>query len=328
MNDKMIRSQSEAAYKQWAEQWRDHAKQNSKFFMKSLADFENTGVGRAVLCVANGYSFEENLATIQKYKNRIDILACDKTLGHLLDNGIKPKFVMMCDANVDYDKYMAPWKDQLQDTILLANVCGNPKWADNGNWKDKYFFINKDILESEKEFSAISGCTNMIPAGTNVSNAMVVILTQSDNSGRRNFFNYDKILCIGYDYSWRHDGKYYAFDNEGGGKHQYMRHVYLNTTDGDFAYTSGNLSFSAQWFETYVKAFNLPVVICTGKSILHKLKNAPLEEQIQYEYKPKDSKVMRDAYKALREINKQKQKLEQTISNTQGEHWQAFLCSV
>lgn len=328
MNDKMIRSQSEAAYKQWAEQWRDHAKQNSKFFMKSLEDFENTGVGRAVLCVANGYSFEENIELIKKHKDRIDILACDKTMGHLLDSGIKPKFVMMCDANVDYDKYMAKWKDQLQDTILLANVCGNPKWADNGNWKDKYFFINKDILESEKEFSAISGCQNFIPAGTNVSNAMVVILTQSDNTGRRNFFNYDKILCIGYDYSWRWDGKYYSFDQDGGKKHQYMRHIYLNTTDGDFAYTSGNLQFSAQWFETYVKAFNLPVVICTGKSILHKLKTAKLEEQIQYEYKPKDSKVVRDAYKALREINKQKQKLEQTISNTQGEHWQAFLCSV
>lgn len=328
MNEQMIRSQSEAAYKQWAPQWRDHAKQNSKYFMKSLEDFEMTGTGRAVLCVANGFSFEENIETIKKHKNNIDILACDKTLGHLLDNGIKPKFVMMCDANVDYDKYMKPWADQLQDTILLANVCGNPAWADNGNWKDKYFFINKDILESEKEFSKISGCENFIPAGTNVSNAMVVMLTQSDNSGRRNFFGYDKILCIGYDYSWRFGGKYYAFDEAGGLKTQYMKHVYVSTTDGSFAYTSGNLQFSAQWFETYVKAFNLPVIICSGASICHKLKIANLEDHISYEYRPKDSKVLRSALKEYREMAKKLKQTEQLISNTQSDHWNAFLCSV
>lgn len=181
MNDKMIRAQSEAAYKQWAPQWRKHTKENSIFEMKSIHELENHGVGRAVLCVANGYSFEENIETIKKYQHNVDIFACDKTMGHLLDNGITPKFVMMCDANVDYEKYMAPYKDKLQDIILIANICGNPEWTKNGNWKDKYFFINKDILGSEKEFSEMSGCTNFIPAGTNVSNAMVVMLTQSDN---------------------------------------------------------------------------------------------------------------------------------------------------
>lgn len=124
MNDKMIRAQSEAAYKQWAPQWRKHTKENSIFEMKSIHELENHGVGRAVLCVANGYSFEENIETIKKYQHNVDIFACDKTMGHLLDNGITPKFVMMCDANVDYEKYMAPYKDKLQDIILIANICG------------------------------------------------------------------------------------------------------------------------------------------------------------------------------------------------------------
>jgi hypothetical protein len=328
MNEQMIREQSKAAYAQWAPQWRDHAAQNAVFFMKSLEDLQNTGVGKAVLCVANGYSFEENIETIKKHQHNVDIMACDKTLGHLIDNGIKPKYLIMCDANVDYERYMAKWKDQLQDTILLANVCGNPLWAKNGNWKDKYFFINKDILQSELEFSQISGCKNFIPAGTNVSNAMVVMLTQSDNGGRQNFFGYDKILLIGYDYSWRHGGKYYSFNKDGDNKASYMRHIYTNTTDGDFAYTSGNLHFSAQWFLTYVKAFNLPVVQCSGKSILHGLKVSNLDEQMTYRFKPEDSTKVKSALVERTRLLKELKKQESIIQTISQAHWQSFLCSV
>ncbi len=328
MNEAAIRSQSKAALKQWGEQWRKQAKDHSVYNMKSLEDFEFSGVGRAVLCVANGYSFEENIEVIKEHKDKIDIFACDKTMGHLLDNGIIPKFVMMCDANVDHVKYLDKWKDQLQDTILIANACGNPEWARLGNWKDKYFFLNKDILQSEKIFAEISGCPNFIPAGTNVSNAMVIMLTQSDNSGRRNFFGYDKILCIGYDYSWRQGKSYYSFDETGGGKHNYMRHIYTTTTDGDFCYASGNLQFSAEWFETYVKSFNLPVIICTGKSILRKLKISSLPEQIKYEYKPKDAMKIKAASKQYKDLLKQLRNQEQTIKTIQGDHWNAFVCSV
>lgn len=328
MNNDQILAQSKAAYGQWAPQWREQAKIHSSFEMKSLSDFENSGIGKAVLCVANGYSFEENIQTIKDNQKNIDIFCCDKTLGSLLDNGITPKFCMVCDANVDFSKYMEKWKDQLQDTILIVNVCGNPEWAQKGNWKNIYFFINKDIINSEKEFSQISGCKNFIPAGTNVSNAMVVMLTQSDNHGRRNFFGYDKILLIGYDYSWRQDGKYYAFNDTGDGKTNYMRHIYCVTTDGSFAYASGNLAFSAQWFETYVKTFNLPVVQCTGKSILAKLKISKLEDQISYSHKPQDSKIIRESVSKLRALLKQKSELEKSISSIERDHWNAFLCSV
>jgi hypothetical protein len=327
MNEDMIRAQSEAAYKQWAPQWRAQAEAHKNYPMKSLLDLENIGVGKAVLCVANGYSFEENIETIKKYQHNVDIMACDKTMGHLLDHGITPKYVMVCDANVDFERYCEKWKDQLTGTILLANVCGNPKWAKE-NWKDVYFFINKDILESEKEFAQISGCQNFIPAGTNVSNAMVVMLTQSDNSGRKNFFGYDKILLIGYDYSWRFDGKYYAFNEDGDGKDNYMRHIYTTTSDASFAYTSGNLAFSAQWFEMYIRSFNLPVVQCSPKSILQQVKVCDLEEQMQYRFKTENSQVVKEAINKLNQINRLKKQLENTIQGIQRDHWQSFMCSV
>lgn len=106
-----------------------------------------------------------------------------------------------------------------------------------------------------------------------------------------------------------------------------MRHMYLQTADGDFAYTSGNLSFSAQWFETYVKTFNLPVIQCTKKSVLS-LKTGDLAEQMQYRFKPDDSEKMILAVNKLRFIEKSKIELQKIITGIEKDHFSSFLASV
>ncbi|HLB42005.1 MAG TPA: 6-hydroxymethylpterin diphosphokinase MptE-like protein [Gammaproteobacteria bacterium] len=328
MDKSMIEAQSKSAYGQWCDQWRSQAKIHSKFKMKSFSDLENSGIGRAVLCVANGYSFEENIETIKKHKDNVDILCCDKSLGHLLNNGIKPKYVVICDANVNYEKYLSPYLDQLSETIALVNVCANPQWTENIKWKDIYFFVNKDIIDSHLEFSEISGCKNFIPAGTNVSNAMIILLTQSDNEGRRNFFGYDKILLIGYDYSWKDGGKYYAFDQDGGKKSQYMRHCYIVDMNGDFAYTSGNLSFSAKWFMTYAQTFKLPIVQCSKNTILNGIRYGNLEDQMQYKYKPEDSARVLSLVSKLKEVLKNKKDMEKKLISIGRDHELSFMASV
>lgn len=319
-------AQSKNAYNQWCVQWRDQAKQNSKYVKKSLNDFLNVGVGKAILSVANGYSFEANIEAIKEHQDKVDILCCDKTLGHLLDNGITPTYCMVCDANVDYETYMEKWKDKLQNTIMFANVCANPKWVENGNWKDRYFFVNKDVINSEKEFSKLSGCTDFIPAGTNVSNAMVVLLTNSDERGRRNFFGYDKILLIGYDYCWLPDKNYYAFDNCT--KRHYMRHVYCRTIDGRLAYTSNNLLFSARWFEQYVQTFDLPVVQCAVESVLGLKYKGKLEDQMQYNFKPEDGATIRDLVKKKTELKREMNLIKEKLQTFGKDHYLAFVQSI
>lgn len=291
MSTSQIRKQSEAVIRQFGEKWEKHAKENAKYAKKSIECFRDCGVGRAVLCIANGYSFEHELETIKKYQDNVDILCCDKTLGPLLDHGITPTFCVVADANVSYEKYMEKWKDKLDKTILFMNVCANPKWAQNGNWKDMYFTVNKDVLGSEKKFGELSGCPNGIAAATNVSGAMVVLLTQSDENGRQNFFGYDKILLIGFDYSWSDKESYYAFDKYGGGKAHYMRHQLTVREDGEFCYSSGNLLFSAKWLAKYITTFNLPVIQCTKKTILSTSRKSTLEKQMQYMFDPEDAKV-------------------------------------
>lgn len=330
MTDEQIRKQSEEAIKQWGEQWERHCIAHSKdsCIKNNLLDFGATGIGKAVLLVANGHSLEENIDVLRQNQQMVDIICCDKSLGHLLDNGIKPKFCLVCDANVDYDRYLKPFEDKLNETILLINVCANPEWSQNGNWKSKYLFVNRDIIKSHEKFSKMTGCTNLIPAGTNVSNAMLIMATQCDNDGKKNFFGYDKLLLLGYDYSWRFGGKYYAFNETGDGKADYMKHIYCMNINGDFAYTSGNLINSASWLEKYMSTFRLPVVNCSKKTILQQTKFGDLKEQLQYNFKQEDSVKVKSICEDLNKIILMKKKLEQELKKIELEHAYAVMASV
>lgn len=328
MDTQSIIRQSKTAYQQWCVQWRAHAKEHAKYPMKSFDEFSGIGIGKAVVCVANGYSFEENIELLKKHQKNVDIMACDKTLGHLLNHGITPKYVLVCDANVSYEKYMKPWEDQLQNTILIQNVCGNPKWTHNGNWLDRFFFVNMDVMNYEKEFSELSGCKNLITAGTNVSNMMVVALTQSDNVKRQNLFGYDKIILLGFDYSWKFGGKYYAFDQDGGGKFAYMKHIYGLSASGKLIYTSNNLNASGQWLATYIDAFRLPIVQCSRDSLMTFGRIGDLESNLKYRYRTSDRDKVSQALKQKAHLETQIKKIHDSLKDISKAHYYAHLATV
>lgn len=318
---------SKQAYSQWKDIWRKHAKYHSKYPNRSFEDFRNSGIGRAALLVGNGYSFEENIETIKKYKDNVDIICCDKTLGHLLDNGITPYICVTCDAVVDYDKYLAPYKDKLKDIILFQNVCGNPKWTDE-KWKSVYLYVNKDVMNYEKEFAGLSGCTNFTTAGTNVSNMMVVLLVQADNHLKQNLFYYDKMILIGYDYSWKLDGKYYAFDQDAGGKHNFMRHIHGLSLQRNIIFTSNNLASSASWLETYVKATGIPLVQCSKDALTPFGTIRDLERNMQHRHKPSDRELVHEKVKRKLEIELELKKLNNDLYAIERDHWAANLASL
>lgn len=329
LSPEQIIQQSKNAYNQWKDNWRNHSKQHALLAPhKPLTDFTNIGVGRACLLVANGYSLEENIDVIREKQGNVDIFCCDKTLGSLIENGITPTYCMVCDSIVDYEKYLEPYKDKLQDTILFMNVCANPKWSHNGNWKDKYFFVNQDSIHTEREFAELSKCPNLIPAGTNVSNAMVVFMSQSGNEGRKNFFGYDKLLLIGFDYSWTRNGRYYAFNTEGDGKKNYMKHMYLTNADGQPCYTSTNLHFSATWLAQYVKTFQVPVVQCSKNTILSVQHFGDLAKQMDYNYKEEDASLVRSELAKRDKLFKEIQDIEKRVLTVGKDHYFKMLASL
>jgi len=245
MSEKEVLNQSKSAYNQWAEVWRSHAIENGKKYRadgNSQRDLLHQGVGKTLLCVATSPSIEKQVDVIKKYRDEVDILCVDKSYKFLMDNGIKPDYVILCDAKVNYEEWCKPYIDDTEDVILFMNVTGNTDWS--MNWKGKViYFVNKDNIQSEVEFSQLSGCQELIPAGSNVGNSVVLFSTQ--------VLGYDRYLLAGYDYCWSDDTNYYS----GGDtvKRYWMKHLNQFDRNGRVVYTSQNLFFSVRWLGDYNK---------------------------------------------------------------------------
>lgn len=273
-----VLKQSEQVFRQFGEElWVPASKINKELPQKDANSLVNYGMGKVLLLCAMGESLEDHIETIKKYRDRVDIAVCDKGFGPLLEHGVKADFVMLCDASVPF-KYIEPWIDQTDGVKLLSTPYGNTEWTKA--WKgDRYFFVNRDSIYSENIFKNIFGNEiRTIPAGSNVSNAMLVFWTGCDNEHHINWGGYSKYLLVGFDYSWRPDGNYYAWLDPKPKRH-YMHHRTILDPQGRVCFTSENLVFSARWLMTYCSAFNLPVANCSGRGILP-IKSGNLEREM------------------------------------------------
>lgn len=280
VSNRDVVEQSTQVWNQFGEsKWVPFAKENVKLERRNTEELRNAGIGKFLVCAAMGESLEESVPFIKKYRNRVDVLTCDKGFGKLLEQGIKADYVMICDCNILY-KWIEPYINETDGVKLLSTVYGNTEWTTK--WKGpRYFYINKDAIDTQKIFMPIFGRdTRVIPASTNVSNAMVVFFLGADENTRYNWSGYERFLLTGYDYSWRPFGKYYAFDDPKP-KRYYMTHRTLLDMNQDYVRTSENLFFSAKWMFSYLTTFKASVVNCSQRGILFIPSNGKMEEQLR-----------------------------------------------
>ena len=282
-----VKRQSETVLGQFREKWLSHSRENASHpNRKDCEELRLCGLGKVLVVCAMGESLEDAIPVIRKYRERCDVMACDKTFGPLLDAGITPDFVQICDANIPYS-WLEKWVEKTRGVKLIATAYANVDWT--RAWKGPiYFYLNRDAIDSQKEFSPIMGAkTRTIPAGSNVSNALVIFMLGVDETSQGNWAGYEQYLLTGYDYSWRpksadlgpgiRDGKYYAF-NDPRPKRWYMQHRTLLDMNRDIVHTSENLLFSAKWLFSYVTNYNLPVVNCSNRGLLDIPLRANLED--------------------------------------------------
>lgn len=325
-----VKAQSKAAYDQHKDMWQKHAKEHAKFKHKDFSYLRNTGIGRAMLLVATGYSLELNIEAIRENQKYCDIMCCDKSLGILLDHGITPQFVFIADAKVDFNKYCKKWSEdpRIKEITAIMNVCANPEWSHKVTWKDIIFTVNKDAMGYEREFMKLSGCQNVIIAGTNVSNAMLVFATQCEGDQRRNFLGYDKYILVGYDYCWTLEGNYYAYDKDGGGKINYMRHFYILDLFGNSVYTSHNLHNSAQWINAYINTYTIPIVNCSDYSLIGRGTRVDIAEQMKYNLDIEDSVKVQEIDRELVQASAKVEYLKNKLRELAQKHYYGYVATV
>lgn len=274
-----VKKQSQAVFGQFGEsKWIPYATENAAMKRRDPEELRNVGLGKVAVLAAMGASLEAQIPVLKKYRDKFDLFTCDKGFAALMKHGIKPDYVMICDANIPY-RWVKDYIHQSQDVKLIATCYANPEWT--RSWAGpKYFYVNRDAIETERKFLPIMGPkTRVIPASSNVSNAMLVFLTGCDETNQVNWSGYDRFLLVGYDYSWSPNGNYYAWANPKP-KRYYMHHHTLHGLGNDIVFTSENLLFSARWLYSYVTTFNLPVVNCGGKGLLEIPYRDSLESQL------------------------------------------------
>jgi hypothetical protein len=274
-----VERQSKQVFGQFGEKWRSYAKINVRLPHKSGNDLANCGVGKFMVLAAMGESLELNIEILRKYQRRVDILTCDKGFGTLLEQGIKPKYVMICDSNVPY-KWLEPYIDDTEGITLIATPYANIEWTTK--WKgDIYFYVSKDAINTEFIFMDVFGeDSRIIPASSNVSNTMLVYFLGVDDKTKVNFGGYEKYLLVGYDYGWSPTGNYYAFSNPTP-KRYYMNHITMLDMNMEPYLTSENLLFSAKWMYSYLTSFNMPVINCSQRGLLDIPAKGNLEDMLK-----------------------------------------------
>lgn len=274
-----VLQQSKNAFGQWEKTWRKHSEVNGKIFQTRGVPHKEIvfdGIGKKCVCIAYAPSFEDKIEVLKEnQKSCVDILCVDKCLGKLVENDIYPKYVVIADAGIDYKTWCEPYIDKTENITLMANINANIEWTQN--WKGPIcFYVNKDNIQSEEIFSKISGCYDMIPAGSNVGNSVVIIASL--------LLRYDDIYLVGYDYCWGNEDNYYAFNDSD--KRYYMKHLQMVDAIGRLVNTSGNLHFSARWLTDFytncvyyegIKMYN-----CCGKGILSNIPYVDLGKKLKY----------------------------------------------
>lgn len=247
MDKNEVMRQSQAAYDQWGNMWRYNSNIARTVPKVPMSMLKNQGTGKQLVVVSMGGSFEKQIEVLKKYQDKVDILAVDKAFVPLMDHGIRPDFVLVADAQCSFPCYCEPYLNKTNDIILLSNVNANPDWGKN--WKGLVsYYVNRDNIQSEIEFSKISGVEDQIHAGSNVSNAALIYANT--------VLNYDKYILLGFDYCWEVGGKFYSFaqgNEKIGNKSVALNNLRVLDRQLNMVNCSDNLWFSARWLDMFIQ---------------------------------------------------------------------------
>ena len=281
--------QSNRAFKRWASLWGENADANRKM-LKPWPTLNGAGKGKGVLLFAFGPSFKDNVRQVknQNLHHSYDVMCVDKALKELLANRIIPKYVMIADAQVNFETYGNIDPMLCQRITLIATATSNPAWVKH--WTDNggkvYFTVNKDGIRTHKEYKKYfdyeNGEAQLIPAASNVFNAAYVMASL--------FMGYSEILLFAADYSWKMAGKYYGNDSDPKDtnfnvrKHSFNNHYTMIDIKNELVQVSQNMHFSSRWLIDFVSLMEREgrnqTINCTGRGILRIPRQAIIEERM------------------------------------------------
>ncbi|MEY2702363.1 MAG: hypothetical protein RLY43_996 [Bacteroidota bacterium] len=253
--------------------WENNIVENKPLIKNDISLLWNDFCYVEGILVAAGPSLKDSIVEIKERQRSsiyTEVVAVDMAAKYLIDNGVKPDFVICCEAKAEAAKMF----NYECDVPLVCDVVTNPEIVKK--WKgDKFFFImnnpsidldnnNQSFMERHK---SLSGVDTSLVVGGNVGSAGLSFLLSVRNC--------KKVHLYGHEFSWKKDGDFYC-----GGIHKDMAEKRIATekqcntlyerkdVKGNDVYTNLSLLTFLDWYRNAMKMFPNVIVNHTKAGLL------------------------------------------------------------
>lgn len=278
MNLTGINSTDQEFIKMWADNYALNL--SSKIFdssrSKPLAWIKNNSYYQKcpVILVAAGPSLEKNISLLKEVQNKAVTVCADIVMPRLIEEGIKPDFVVTIDPQGLISHYMG--NCDTSDLTYVLPTTGSPETIKK--WKGRFIFFNQtDEIAHKKEW--LYKITKPTQGFGSLYNKFFVGATSLQLAS---FFTPSAIGLVGFDFAFEGDKTYcrgiverklsiFPEEHRDEERKKELRYdLQVKTPDGTL-FSTGTLHYYKEVFKHLCYKMKLNVINCTEGGILYEI---------------------------------------------------------
>lgn len=157
----------------YSKMWLDNGKANKELVLKSgwASEFQGLHEGKATVMIGASPALKNQVGRIRELQNDPDFVLIGLTcnLKYLLENGIKPHYCMIADADPKMVRFWETLDMSLtRDVTLIASVCTHPSMLEMWQGPIKFLAVYTSIYKLDKKlrkwYRPINGIGEFFPA--------------------------------------------------------------------------------------------------------------------------------------------------------------------
>lgn len=276
-------------------------------------------IGKPCVLVVAGPAIDKNIQNLKNYQKTAIILAADVILFKLLENDIKPDFVVNIDPSEMFVRF---WNDL--DTSDLTLICPTTTHPDVLNsWNGRFIFFNQADKPTNIKGKALKEITKKTYGFGTIVNKFFIGATLLQVAYA---LGLKPAILIGYDFAYT-DGKAYCDgfldrkiydDTFNPGTKEHTKQIEklksmeikgeIQTKDiyGNFVETSKQFDFYRNSFIFLIRELRMNVINSTEGGILWGIKSMNLKDSLE-EY-CKDEIIKKDVFELVKRKRRKRKK--------------------
>ncbi len=198
------------------EKWNDNLRENRELFKTTgwaTENLQGKHKGKTAIIMGASPAIQKQVETLRQLNDDNDFVLCgiSSNLEYLLNNGIKPKYIITVDGDVSQGEFFETIDmDKTKDIVLIANLFAYPPMLKK--WKGPLYFLalqtadKKFERKQRKWFGLENGIGSGFPslmAQFNIIAAVAYLI-----------FECKILVFVGHELSFKDEGAKYYVDRE------------------------------------------------------------------------------------------------------------------